>query len=374
MPQGFPEGELGMIITAVLAALTTSLILLFAFLIYMKYKKPGNGYKRMSPTSSAILLRQSHRDRIQSIFSTHGRPSVHSNGEAPDFDIPLMSRKNTGAPKSTCQLHFSLFYNFHLNEITIQVLQAQNLPKLFGLQSGVLVKVRLLEANGETREKVGKTSIHFRTNSVFNSVFTCKEITSAELQQLSVSLSLYSQDRFGQSHFVGGLVMKLSDVTFDPSEPSYFWRPVQRKTNGSSVKSKHEKGQLFVSLRYHEKTSRINVIVMKAVSLVKTKRQLRADPYVIVKLLKDGHVIEKKFTQPCKGSLDPVWNEPFVFDWKNGNSETSGYKFVFEIKSSDKVMPDSSMGVVEICQETSEHWKEMMDKKNYARAKCHDVT
>ena len=95
----------------------------------------------------------------------------------------------------------------------------------------------------------------------------------------------------------------------------------------------------------------------------------------MVKLLKNGQVIEKKRTQvPCKGSFDPVWNEPFVFDWKNGNSETTGYKFVFEIKSSDMVMPDTSLGMVEICQETSEHWKEMMGKKNYARAMCHNIT
>ena len=93
----------------------------------------------------------------------------------------------------------------------------------------IIIQVRLLEANGETREKVGKTSIQFRTNSVFNSVFTCKEITSAELLELSVNLSLHSQDHFGQNHFFGGVIIKLSDVTFDPSEPTYFWRPVQRK-------------------------------------------------------------------------------------------------------------------------------------------------
>jgi hypothetical protein len=101
---------------------------------------------------------------------------------------------------------------------------------------------------------------------------------------------------------------------------------------------------------------------------------LLPDPYVVVKLLKNGQMMEKKRTQPCKGSLDPVWNEPFVFDWKNGNTQTSGYKFVFEIKNSDVVMPDTSVGVVEIHQETSEHWKEMMEKKNYARAMCHNIT
>jgi hypothetical protein len=94
----------------------------------------------MSPTS--LALKQQRKDsRASSIFSSHGRPSIHENGKAPDFDIPLISRKDTDRPKRTCQLHFSLFYKPHSNELTIQVIQVQNLPKLFGLESGVLVKV-----------------------------------------------------------------------------------------------------------------------------------------------------------------------------------------------------------------------------------------
>ena len=64
---------------------------------------------------------------------------------------------------------------------------------------------------------------------MFNSVFTSEEITSTEIQEQSITLSLHSQDRFGESHFVGEVVMKFSDVNFNPSEPVYFWRPVQRK-------------------------------------------------------------------------------------------------------------------------------------------------
>lgn len=92
---------------------------------------------------------------------------------------------------------------------------------------------------------------------------------------------------------------------------------------------------------------------------------------MLVKLLRNDQIIEKKRTQPCKRNLNPVWNEPFVFDFKNG--ELTGYKFVFEIKSSDVVVSDTNLGKVEICQESSQHWHEMMTKKNYARAMCHKV-
>ena len=129
-----------MILALLLGGLTTLVILLLILLIYIRNRKAGNGYRRMSPTSLAIK-QQRKESRTASIFTIHGRPSIHENGKAPEFDIPLISRKDTGSPKRTCQLHFSLFHNFHLNELTIQVIQAQNLPNLFGLQSGVLVKV-----------------------------------------------------------------------------------------------------------------------------------------------------------------------------------------------------------------------------------------
>ena len=131
-----------MIFAAILGGLAATVVILAILLIYMKQRKSENGYRRLSPTSSALM--EKHRQsRAGSIFSLHSRPSIQENGKAPEFDIPLISRKDTDRPKRTCQLHFSLFYNFHLSELTIQVIQVQSLPKLFGLQSGVLVKVKL---------------------------------------------------------------------------------------------------------------------------------------------------------------------------------------------------------------------------------------
>ena len=47
------------------------------------------------------------------------------------------------------------------------------------------------------------------------------------------------------------------------------------KSNGGLPKFDRDKGQLFLSLRYHESTSRINVVVMKASKLLKPKHHLR---------------------------------------------------------------------------------------------------
>ena len=67
----------------------------------------------------------------------------------------------------------------------------------------------------------------------------------------------------------------------------------------------------------------------------------------MIKLISDK-VVDKKQTQPCRGNLNPVWNEPFVFDWKDDSSST--YKFLFEIKRANVLIPDTTLGKVEICQ------------------------
>lgn len=106
-------------------------------------------------------------------------------------------------------------------------------------------KVSLMDAAGKTKEQLGKTSIHYRKNSVFNSLFSCKDIASADLQDLAVNMSLYSQDHSGQNHFVGGVTMNFDDVTFEPSTPVYFWRPVQRKVREREFRDGYTSMDIF---------------------------------------------------------------------------------------------------------------------------------
>lgn len=87
----------------------------------------------------------------------------------------------------------------------------------------------MLDIKGELKEELGKTSIFYKKNSVFNTVLTSNDIDMPELRESSVNLTLHSQDHLGQSHFVGGVLMKFSEVQLNPSEPVYFWRPLQRK-------------------------------------------------------------------------------------------------------------------------------------------------
>lgn len=212
-----------MIIAAILGGISTSALLSIFFLLYIKRKKL-HGYRRLEPTF--LTLKSQERGRARSCFDV--LHTVQENGKAPEFNIPSTRPKTQ--PKRTCQLQFSLLYNFHTSVLKIQVICAVNLPRLFGLQSGVFVKVYLVSANGEVRQDLGKTGTQFRSkNPVFKDLFETKVTPFDELRELTVCFSLYSFDRFSQGHSVGEARIKFADINLDPLEAVMFWRPIQPK-------------------------------------------------------------------------------------------------------------------------------------------------
>ena len=221
-----------MILAAIVGGVSFSTLLVIFFWFYMKRRQRLHGYQRLK---SELLDSSNARraSRAMSCFTV--LPSGYS--KAPVFSIPDTKPKTP--PKGTCQLQCSLQYNFHTSMLKIQVVCAVNLPRLFGLQSGVLVKVQILASDGETvKEDLGNTAIQFRSkNPVFKDVFVTDTIPYEELKEMTLNLSLFSSDRFRQSHFVGDVSMKFADIHFSPLEPVIVWRPVQPKVRSHGERS-----------------------------------------------------------------------------------------------------------------------------------------
>ena len=228
---GFPKGNLGMIIAAVLGGLGSFFLLLVFLLVYLKRKRQSNGYRRLEP--NFLIAKAREQGRAKSCFDI--RYSLQENGKALAFSIPVTKPKTR--PKQTCQLQFSLLYNFHTSVLKIQVICAVNLPRLFGLQSGVFVKVDVLSgADRKVYQDLGKTATQFRSkNPVFKDFFETKATRFEELREMTLSLSLYSFDRFSQSHFVGNAMLEFTDVNLDPVEAVMVWRPIQPKVKTMSL-------------------------------------------------------------------------------------------------------------------------------------------
>ncbi|CAG7734762.1 unnamed protein product [Allacma fusca] len=78
------------------------------------------------------------------------------------------------------------------------------------------------------------------------------------------------------------------------------------------------RGEVLVSLCWQPTANRLTVVVLKARNLPKMDVTGLADPYVKMYLLYDGTRIAKKKTHIKKRTLNPVFNESFVFDLPPG--------------------------------------------------------
>ena len=112
------------------------------------------------------------------------------------------------------------------------------------------------------------------------------------------------------------------------------WRPVWNRIFGLQLKSQG-RGEILVSLCYQPAANRITVVVLKARNLPKMDITglsgisnkvfnvafslqpfftLLIDPYVKIYLLYNDQRIAKKKTHVKKRTLNPVFNESFVFE------------------------------------------------------------
>ena len=82
--------------------------------------------------------------------------------------------------------------------------------------------------------------------------------------------------------------------------------PPQLKSQG--------RGEILVSLCYQPAANRITVVVLKARNLPKMDLTGLSDPYVKIYLLYNDQRIAKKKTHVKKRTLNPVFNESFVFE------------------------------------------------------------
>merc|ERR1712062_316739 len=74
------------------------------------------------------------------------------------------------------------------------------------------------------------------------------------------------------------------------------------------------RGEILVSLCHQPAASRVTVVVLKARNLPKMDITGLSDPYVKIYLMYNGQRISKKKTHVKKRTLNPVFNESFVFD------------------------------------------------------------
>nr|AVK72277.1 synaptotagmin [Xenoturbella bocki] len=205
------------------------------------------------------------------------------------------------------KLQFSLDYDFQQNQLTVGVIQAADLPGMdFSGTSDPYVKVFLMP----DKKKKYETKVHRKTlNPVFNESFNFK-VAYTEIGGKTLVLAVYDFDRFSRHDQIGEV--KVPFNTVDLGKVIEEWRDL---TSPEQDKEQKETlGDVCFSLRYVPTAGKLTVVVLEAKNLKKMDVGGLSDPYVKIVLMQNNKRLKKKKTTIKKRTLNPYFNESFVFE------------------------------------------------------------
>ncbi|XP_043229844.1 synaptotagmin 1-like isoform X6 [Amphibalanus amphitrite] len=255
----------------------------------------GKGGKGVD-MKSVQLLGSAYKEKVQPDMEelTENAEDIAEEGES------KQSEQKLG------RLQFKLEYDFNSNNLTVTVIQCEELPALdMGGTSDPYVKVYLLP----DKKKKFETKVHRKTlNPVFNETFTFKNVPYADAMGKTLVFAIYDFDRFSKHDQIGEV--KLPLCTIDLAQTIEEWRDlVSVEGDGGQAL-----GDICFSLRYVPTAGKLTVVILEAKNLKKMDVGGLSDPYVKIALMQNGKRLKKKKTSIKKCTLNPYYNESFTFE------------------------------------------------------------
>ncbi|CAF0843687.1 unnamed protein product [Brachionus calyciflorus] len=206
------------------------------------------------------------------------------------------------------KFEFSLDYDFQKQELTVGVLQAQELPAMdMGGTSDPYVKVYIMP----DKKKKFETKVHRKTlNPVFNETFIFKNLAYGDISGKTLVFAVYDFDRFSRHDQIGEIHVPLGQV--DLGKVIQEWRDIQPPAG--EKENENKLGDICFSLRYVPTAGKLTVVILEAKNLKKMDVGGLSDPYVKLSLMMGGKRIKKKKTSIKKCTLNPYYNESFSFE------------------------------------------------------------
>ncbi|XP_043191801.1 synaptotagmin 1-like isoform X3 [Amphibalanus amphitrite] len=256
----------------------------------------GKGGKGVD-MKSVQLLGSAYKEKVQPDMEelTENAEDIAEEGES------KQSEQKLG------RLQFKLEYDFNSNNLTVTVIQCEELPALdMGGTSDPYVKVYLLP----DKKKKFETKVHRKTlNPVFNETFTFK-VPYADAMGKTLVFAIYDFDRFSKHDQIGEV--KLPLCTIDLAQTIEEWRDLVSVEGDGGQENKL--GDICFSLRYVPTAGKLTVVILEAKNLKKMDVGGLSDPYVKLELHLGNRKPRKKKTAVKQKTLNPYFNERFTFE------------------------------------------------------------
>lgn len=310
----------------------------------------------------------------QPSYSTVSYESERDKPSTPSKEELELNERNLAIDETAGKLgrlHFKLRYNAEKSALIVTVVRCTDLPaKDPPLGScDPYVKLQLLPE----KQHKAKTRVLRKTCSPeYDEDFTFYGISFAQLQNMTLHFVVLSFDRYSRDDIIGEIIAPLSQLDLSNAESCL---SLARDIHPRSLKGR---GEILVSLCHQPAANRLTVVVLKARNLPKMDITGLSDPYVKIYLLFNGQRIAKKKTHVKKRTLNPVFNESFVFDLPSGAKDLSSISLEFLLLDWDRVTKNEVIGRLELGGPKSigtalHHWAEVVSSPRRQIAEWHKL-
>ncbi|KAM3614733.1 uncharacterized protein V6R79_018621 [Siganus canaliculatus] len=248
-------------------------------------------------------------------------------------------------------------YNFPKKALVVTIVGARGLPAMDEQagSSDPYVKMTILP---EKKHRVKTRVLRKTLDPLFDETFTFYGVAYSALPELTLHFLVLSFDRFARDDVIGEAVVPLKGV--DPSTGRVHLSQQITKRNMQC----ETRGELLVSLSYQPVSHRLSVVVLKARHLPKMDMTgLSANPYVKVNVFYGRKRIAKKKTHVKKCTLNPVFNESFIYDIPPELLPEISVEFLvvdFDRTTKNEVLGRLLLGLHSPASSSASHWREKL--------------
>ncbi|XP_052587531.1 synaptotagmin-11 isoform X1 [Peromyscus californicus insignis] len=269
-------------------------------------------------------------------------------------------------------LTFSVDYNFPKKALVVTIQEAHGLPVMDDQTQGSdpYIKMTILP---DKRHRVKTRVLRKTLDPVFDETFTFYGIPYSQLQDLVLHFLVLSFDRFSRDDVIGEVMVPLAGV-----DPSTGRVQLIRDIIKRNIQKCISRGELQVSLSYQPVVQRMTVVVLKARHLPKMDiTGLSGNPYVKVNVYYGRKRIAKKKTHVKKCTLNPVFNESFIYDIPTDLLPDISIEFLvidFDRTTKNEVVGRLILGAHSVTASGAEHWREVCESPRKPIAKWHSLS
>ncbi|XP_051922784.1 synaptotagmin-11a [Hippocampus zosterae] len=295
--------------------------------------------------------------------------SSQSSSKTASPFTPASSEPEAEAGLGTVSL--AVDYNFPKKALVVTVVGARGLPAMDEQagSSDPYIKMTVLP---EKKHRVKTRVLRKTLDPLFDETFTFYGVAYSSLPELTLHFLVLSFDRFARDDVIGEALVPLKGVDPSTGRVHLSQRITKRNTQCEN------RGELLTSLSYQPVSHRLSVVVHKARHLPKMDiAGLSANPYVKVNVFYGRKRIAKKKTHVKKCTLNPVFNESFIYDIPPELLPEISVEFLvvdFDRTAKNEVLGRLLLGLHGALPSGAAHWREVCEKPRRQVSKWHTLS